>query len=713
MNSPSKTHPESNRIKDLEERARQIVSEMTLHQKVSQMLHESPEIPELDIPQYNWWNECLHGVARAGRATIFPQAIGLAATFDPDFVLQVAQVISDEGRAKFHAARAAGNRVQYRGLTFWTPNVNIFRDPRWGRGQETYGEDPWLTTQMGLAFVKGLQEEKDGVMKAAACAKHYAVHSGPEGERHTFDAVVSSHDLWDTYLPAFQALVTQGQVEAVMGAYNRVNGEAACGSKTLLVDILRNQWGFKGHVVSDCWAIRDFHEHHKITKTPEESAALAISMGCDLNCGCTFESAAQAVEQGLVEEKCIDESVVRLLTTRMKLGILDDDQPNPWEYLSLEIVNSPAHRELARDAAVKSLVLLKNNGVLPLNNSKIKKIYVTGPNAFNPEALVGNYYGVTSRVVTALEGISARIPEGITIDYRRGALLDREKENPVDWAIFEAASVDVTLAFMGLDSSLEGEEGDAIASVHKGDRPTLGLPAGQLDFLQRIKQAGSTLVVVLFGGSALAVSQIHQIADAVIMAWYPGEEGGTALAQVLFGDVSPSGALPVTWYKDEKDLPAFDDYTMEGRTYRYFRGTPLYPFGFGLTYTSWEFAKGSVEQTSNGWRISAKVTNTGSYQASLPVQLYATAPNDSTTKLTVSIPESSLRGLSRVALKPGESRIVSFDITVDDLSLVNEQGHRVPMAGDWTLVIGACSPGSRGVELGAPKPVSCVVNQRL
>ncbi|TVR67849.1 MAG: glycoside hydrolase family 3 protein, partial [Spirochaetaceae bacterium] len=578
-------------------------------------------------------------------------------------------------------------------------NVNIFRDPRWGRGQETYGEDPWLTARMGCAFVRGIQEERQGILKAAACAKHFAVHSGPEAERHSFDARVSELDLRDTYLPAFEALVRHEGVEAVMGSYNRVNGEPACASPTLLGKILREEWGFQGHVVSDCWAIRDFHEHHKITGTPQESVALAIENGCDLNCGCTFGYAAEAVEQGLLSEEAVDQAVLRLLRTRLKLGLLDEPEKNPWADLNLEIVNCPAHRGLACDAAVRSLVLLKNDGVLPLSPS-IQRLYVSGPTAFNPEALLGNYYGLSSAVVTPLEGIAGRAPEGITVDYRKGTLLDREKENPVDWAVFEAETMDVTVLFLGLDGTLEGEEGDAIASPWKGDRRELSLPRGQLEFARRIKASGTPLVVVLTGGSALAVQEIHEIADAVIMAWYPGEEGGTAVARVLFGDESPSGVLPVTFYRSEEDLPPFEDYSMEGRTYRYFQGDPLYPFGFGLSYTTWEF----FDLEISGMEIACTVTNTGNRSGNIPVQLYLIPPVDAEKSVT-RLPQSSLRGLQRLALEPGESGHVCFSLTEEDLQVVNDEGSRVPLPGIWGVEVGACSPGPRGTELGAPVPV--------
>jgi len=690
-----------------EERADDLISRLTLVEKASQLLHESPSIERLGIPAYNWWNECLHGIARAGRATIFPQAIGLAATFDVALIEGVSNAISEEGRAKHHAAVAAGNRGISRGLTFWTPNVNIFRDPRWGRGQETYGEDPWLTSKMGLAFLRGLQQEKDGILKAAGCAKHFAVHSGPEDLRHEFNAVVSEQDLRATYLPAFKALVKQGKVESVMGAYNRLNGEPCCGSTMLLEDILRDEWGFNGHVVSDCWAVRDFHEFHKVTSTPEESAALAISKGCDLNCGCTFEHAVQAVKEGLLSEESIDRSLKRLLTSRFKLGLLNPPESNPWRSITLEVVDSPKHRQLALKAAVESIVLLKNNGILPLKDD-IGFLYIVGPNADNPAALLGNYYGLNPRVVTPLQGLIGRIPEATTVDFRLGALLDREKPNPVDWALFESGKADVTIAFMGLDGSLEGEEGDAVASLHKGDRIDIGLPAGQLDFLQRMKERDAKLVVVFTGGSALAVRQVYELADAVLMAWYPGEEAGNAIADILYGDENPSGRLPVTFYDSLEDLPPYEDYAMEGRTYRYFRKEPLFPFGFGLSYTSFSYSNPSLNGTlvqDGEISVSLSVTNIGDIPGVEAVQLYAVPPT-----APFATPRAELRGLQRINLAAGESRRVIFTITDDDLKLYNDEGSRVRLSGEWTLEIGGCSPGKRGTILGAPESVLISLN---
>ncbi|MFO8042387.1 MAG: glycoside hydrolase family 3 C-terminal domain-containing protein, partial [Alkalispirochaeta sp.] len=589
-------------------------------------------------------------------------------------------------------------------LTFWTPNVNIFRDPRWGRGQETYGEDPYLTSRLGVAFVRGIQEVRQGTLKAAACAKHFAVHSGPEALRHEFDARVTPRDLRETYLPAFETLVREAQVESVMGAYNRTNGEPCCASPTLLQTILREEWGFAGHVVSDCWAIRDIHEHHKTTTTPQESVALAISTGCDLNCGSTYEYALEAVHSGLLPEASIDRALRRLLITRFKLGVLNDvneapEAEDPWAGLAHWTVDSPQHRVVARRAAAASMVLLKNNGVLPLGED-ISRVYVTGPNAFNPEALLGNYYGLTGSVVTPLEGIVNRLPPGVSIDYRRGALLDREKPNPVDWAVYEAANSDVALVFLGLDGTLEGEEGDAIASTEKGDRSDLALPPGQVDYLRRITERGAKVVAVVTGGSALALGEVHELADAVLMAWYPGAEGGHAIADVLFGDVPPEGSLPVTFYEGVSDLPPYEEYAMEGRTYRYFGGTPLYPFGFGLTYTTFQFSQLTVGEESDGTvTASVQVTNTGARTGTTTAQLYVSPPLQEF--LT---PRASLRGVRKVALSPGETQEVRFALPPETWSLYDEGGTRRYPGGEWSIMVGNCSPGDRGIELGAAEP---------
>jgi beta-glucosidase len=495
----------------MDERIESLVSAMTVEEKASQLLYTSKAVPRLGIPEYNWWNECLHGVARAGRATIFPQAVGMASAFDRDIMKRIAVTISDEGRAKYYKAVSEGNRGQYMGLTYWTPNINIFRDPRWGRGQETYGEDPFLTGELGKAFVSGLQGDHPTRLKAAGCAKHYAVHSGPEGLRHEFDAVVSEKDLRETYLPAFKELVTKANVEAVMGAYNRTNGEVCCGSETLLDRILRKEWAFDGHVVSDCWAIRNFHETHKITKTPEESVALALKNGCDVNCGSTYESMLAALEQGLIDESDIDACLRRAVRARIRLGMFDPVEEDPWKDIKEEVIDCQAHRDLARESAAKSMVLLKNkDGVLPLSD-KLNKLLVLGPNAANVEAMIGNYYGSNPRIVTALEGIAGRVSSGTTVDYRPGVMIDHANENPIQWAVFEAASNPVTIAVMGLDQRLEGEEGDSIASPMLGDRFDLELPGEQLDFLKKLREKAQKLVVVVISGSPLSLMRYRSL----------------------------------------------------------------------------------------------------------------------------------------------------------------------------------------------------------
>ncbi|PIE34703.1 glycosyl hydrolase [candidate division KSB3 bacterium] len=688
----------------IEKRVADLISRMTLEEKASQMLHEAKAVERLGIPEYNWWNECLHGVARAGRATVFPQAIGMAASFDVDLLFRVASVISDEARAKYHAAVAVGNRGQYKGLTFWTPNVNIFRDPRWGRGQETYGEDPFLTGELGVAFVKGLQGDHPKYMKTAACAKHFAVHSGPEADRHHFDAVVSQKDLHETYLPAFKALI-DADVEGVMGAYNRTLGEPCCGSQLLLVDILREAWNFKGYVVSDCWAVRDFHEHHNVTSSPEESVALAVNKGCDVNCGCTYEFLVKAVEEGLLDESTVDKSLTRLFTTRFKLGMFDPQDDVPYSKIPLDVVNCESHRTLAREAAVKSMVLLKNeNNLLPIEPGN-KKLLLIGPDSSSISALLGNYYGVSDTLVTVLEGIVGKLDEGISIEYRTGCQLKDQSPDEKNWAFHEAESADIVIAVFGLDPSLEGEEGDAIASDETGDRSDICLPRGQEEFLKQIKACGTPVVLVLAGGSPIAFPE--DIADAILFMWYPGEEGGNAVADVLFGDVSPSGKLPLTFPKSIEQLLPYDDYSMAGRTYRYATEEPLFPFGFGLSYA--KFSYDSIQSSSaniakgESLTVTVKVSNTGNREAEEVVQLYL-----SDIEASVTVPFYSLKGFQRIALKPGGSQTVTFDVTPEMMQLIGNDGQAVIEPGEFKVIVGGSSPGARSEDLGAPTPVEAV-----
>jgi len=693
----------------IDERVADLISRMTLEEKVAQMVYDAPAIERLGVPAYNWWNECLHGVARAGRATVFPQAIGLAATFDDEMAGRVSTAISDEARAMYHASAALDRRFRYGGLTFWTPNINIFRDPRWGRGQETYGEDPYLTSAMATAFVKGLQGDDPRYLKVAACAKHFAVHSGPEADRHVFNAQASPKDMYETYLPAFKALV-DAKVEAVMCAYNRTNDEPCCGSKTLLGKILREQWGFQGHIVSDCWAQVDLYEGHKVVATAAEGAALAINSGVSLDCGNTFPHLIEAVKKGLVTEETINQSLAILLRTRFKLGMFDPPGSNPYEKIPTSVIHSPEHKQLAREAAVKSIVLLKNaNNVLPLKKD-MARLYVTGPCATSVEVLLGNYYGVSDEVVTILEGIAGKLAPGSFVGYKQGFLLDRENVCPIDWTTGDAKQADAMVVVMGLSGLLEGEEGESIASPSKGDRVDIGLPANQVKFLQRLRQGNKKpIIVVLTGGSPLAMPEVHELADAILYVWYPGEQGGAAVADVIFGDACPSGRLPVTFPKSTDQLPPYADYSMVGRTYRYVTAEPLYPFGFGLSYTQFEYAnlKLDAARVRKGDSIRATVTvkNTGPCSAEEVVQLYVTD-----VEASVRVPISALKGFKRIALRPGQSRTVTFTIAPEMMSLINENGESVLEPGDFRVLVGGCSPGNRGPALGAAKPAQAVFN---
>ncbi|MCL2721264.1 MAG: glycoside hydrolase family 3 C-terminal domain-containing protein [Treponema sp.] len=689
-----------------ESKIKELISQMTLEEKVSQLLYKSPAIERLGIPEYNWWNECLHGVARAGVATVFPQAIALAATFDDSLVKEVAVAISDEARAKYNEAVKQGNRGQYWGLTFWTPNINIFRDPRWGRGQETYGEDPYLTSRIGVALVQGLQGDDPENLKTAACAKHYAVHSGPEKDRHTFNAIVTKKDLWETYLPAFRALVESG-VETVMGAYNRTLDEPCCASNFLLKEILRGKWNFKGHVVSDCWAIKDFHEYHKVTKSSEESAAMALNAGCDLNCGCTYPFLTVAHKQGLVTEDTINTSLERLLRTRFKLGMFDPPNKSKYGKLNRKIINCEKHRKLVLKAAQKSIVLLKNdNNILPLDSSP-KKIAVTGPGAANSHTLFGNYFGVSSRFITILEGLGEKVQDkfGICLDYVQGCLM--YSENSKSLVHYGEANVaDVVIIVMGLDGAMEGEEGDAIASDSNGDRDTIELPPWQLKYLQKVREAGKKIILVLTGGSAIAYPE--DLVDAVIFAWYPGESGGKAVADIIFGDVVPSGKLPVTFYASTAQLPAYEDYSMKGRTYRYMTEKPLYPFGFGLSYTTFRFDSITLccPSISAGGKVKVSVTvsNVGKFDADEVVQLYIT--KDTRTE---DEPLSSLRGFKRVFIKAGKSAKVEFELSASAFESVDADGNSKLVAGSYTVIAANAAPVKAAMEKGAASPVTAKI----
>lgn len=690
-------------------RVNDLIKQLSLEEKAQQMLDQSPAIARLGIPAYSWWNEALHGVGRSAPATVFPQAIGLGATFDDDLALREATAISDEARAVYNAAIAKNHYVKYGGLTFWTPNINIFRDPRWGRGQETYGEDPTLTSRLGVAFVRGLQGDDPRYLKVAACAKHYAVHSGPERLRHEFNAEASPQDLRETYLPAFRALVQDAKVEAVMCAYNSTNGEPCCGNEFLLGQVLRKEWGFRGHVVSDCGALDDLYEGHQVVKTKTEAAALALSRGVDLNCGDTYTRLPEAVRQGLLKESQVDSALAILLRTRFRLGLFDGANATPYDKLGPEVVNSPAHRALAREVALKSVVMLKNNGVLPLRPD-LGKYFVTGPNATSVEALLGNYYGVNGQMSTILEGLVNAVQPGSQMEYKQGALLDRPNINPIDWTTGEAKTTDAIIVVLGITGVLEGEEGEAIASAHAGDRLDYNLPQNQIDFLKKLRQGSKTpIVAVVTGGSPLNLAEVHELADAVLLAWYPGEEGGNAVADLVFGKASPSGKLPVTFPQSLAQLPAYESYGMAGRTYRYLAAEPMYPFGYGLSYgkfaySNLKFAKAKIGKQESA-EVTATVTNSGPVAADEVVQLYLTHP----PRAGAQTPLFALKNFRRVTLQPGGSTRVKFTLTPAQLALIGKDGNAYAPSGPVAVFVGGSLPSARSLTLGAAKPASAVL----
>jgi beta-glucosidase len=836
----AQTMPYKDTSLPIERRVDDLVSRMTLEEKVSQMMNTAPAIPRLGIPEYDWWNEGLHGVAFSGVATVFPQAIGLGATFDQQLVGRVADVISTEARAKYNEAQRQGNRARFFGLTFWSPNINIFRDPRWGRGQETYGEDPYLTGRLGVAFVKGMQGDDPKYLKVVSTPKHYAVHSGPEPERHRFDAKASERDMRETFLPAFRATVTEGRAASVMCAYNRINGEPACANTHLLNDILLGEWNFGGYVVSDCGAIEDIYLRHHFVKTAEEASAVAVKKGTHLECGDSYRALVAAVKQGLVSEAEIDQAVKRLFMARFRLGMFDPTEMVPYAKIPFSENDSPEHRRLALDAARESIVLLRNEkNTLPLTKD-IKSIAVIGPNADNVQVLLGNYNGQPSRATTPLAGIQqhvsrqtkvlhamgtsltavsvepvpasalrtpdgghglkaefftnknlegapvlTRVDESVNFDwgmsgpapslpadnfsarwtgrivptvsgtYRLGAIADdgarifldgkliaedwtdhapttitgevtlkagqsydlkleyyegrigavaklvwqrpaAQSGTPYAEALDVAKQADAVVLVLGLSSQLEGEE----MTVHEpgflgGDRTDIGLPARQQKLLEAVVATGKPVVLVLLNGSALAVNWAQEHVPAIVEAWYPGEEGGAAIADVLFGDYNPGGRLPVTFYKSLAQLPPFENYSMEGRTYRYFKGEPLYPFGFGLSYTKFMYNNLKLSSTNvqagEGLRVSAEVQNVGDREGDEVVQAYL-----SHSGASVPVPIRSLAGISRISLKPGEKRIVTFSVTPEQLSVIDDGGRRVVEPGEFSVTIGGKQPGFKG-----------------
>lgn len=691
------------------EKAKELVSKMTLQEKAEQLTYKAPAIKHLNIPRYNWWNEGLHGVARAGTATVFPQAIGLAAMFDDKLLNKIAQIIATEGRAKYNESSKKDDRDIYKGLTYWSPNVNIFRDPRWGRGHETYGEDPYLTSRLGVAFVKGLQGNEK-YLKIAACAKHFAVHSGPEGLRHEFNAVVSKKDLYETYLPAFEACVKEADVEAVMGAYNRTNDEPCCGSELLLKDILRGKWQFKGHVVSDCWAIADFHLYHGVTSTATESAALAIKNGCDLNCGNVYLQMLLAYKEGLVTEEDITRAAERLMATRIRLGMFDEECE--YNKIPYELNDCKAHNEVSLMASRKSIVMLRNNGLLPLDKSKLKSIGVIGPNADSELMLKGNYFGTASRYITVLEGIHDAVGEDVRVFYSEGCHLYKDSisnlalpniNDRLAEAITVAEHSDVVVMCLGLDSSIEGEQGDAGNSDGAGDKLSLNLPGKQQELLEKVIATGKPVIVVLGSGSALTLQGQEENCAAILQAWYPGSKGGKAVADLIFGECSPSGKLPVTFYKTTEELPEFIDYSMKGRTYRYMKGESLYPFGFGLTYSNVELSDLYVSDINKDFEkveVSIKISNVGNFDIEEVLQCYI---KDLESKYAVD--NYSLSAFKRVGLNKGESKVVKMTIDRKSFEAVNDEGERIFDSKKFKLFIGISQPDSKSVELTGTKPL--------
>lgn len=688
-------YPFQNTNLSIDERVNDLVSKLTLEEKVAQMLNNTPAIERLNIPAYNWWNECLHGIGRTDyKVTVFPQAIGMSAAWNKELMKEVASAISDEGRAIYNDATSKGNREIYYGLTYWTPNINIFRDPRWGRGQETYGEDPFLTGVLGKSFVAGLQGDDTKYLKAAACAKHYAVHSGPENTRHTFNTFVTDYDLWDTYLPAFRNLVVDAKVAGVMCAYNAYNGEPCCGNNFLMQEILREKWNFTGYVTSDCGAIDDFYQHHKTHPDAKYAAADAVYNGTDIDCGNeAYKALVDAVKAGIITEKQIDISLKRLFTIRFRLGMFDPAENVKYSQISTSVLESQKHKDLALKITRESIVLLKNeNNTLPLSK-KLKKVAVVGPNANNEVSVLGNYNGFPTEIVTPYEAIKQKL-KGAEVIYEKGidfVTPSANSQEEVSALVKRLKDVDVVIFVGGISPELEGEEMPVkIEGFTGGDRTSIKLPKIQTDFMKALVAEKIPTVFVMMTGSAIATEWESQNIPAIVNAWYGGQDAGTAITDVLFGDYNPSGKLPVTFYAKDSDLPAFNSYEMKNRTYRYFNGEVLYPFGYGLSYTKFEYSPiqvPSVVNTGSSAKVSVNVKNIGKIDGEEVVQLYISYPDTKGQK-----PLYALKGFNRVSLKAGESKTVEFNLSPRELGLVDDAGILKVSAGKRKIFIGGSSP---------------------
>jgi beta-glucosidase len=683
LNAQNTVTPFRNPALPIETRVSDLLKQLSLEEKISLLGYESKEVARLGIPAYNWWNEGLHGVARAGNATVFPQAIGMSASFNEALFNECASAISTEARAKYNLAISHDRRLQYMGLTFWSPNINIFRDPRWGRGQETYGEDPFLTATMGTAFVKGIQGKDSLHLKASACAKHFAVHSGPESERHGFNAIVSEKDLRETYLYAFKKLV-DAKVESVMCAYNRVNNEPCCTGTTLLHSILHDEWKFKGHVVTDCGALDDVFERHKVFGSSVEVAAAAIKAGVDLDCSNLLQKdVMKAIQQHLLSEKEIDNALATTLRTEFKLGFFDDKNASPFANYGEDSVANDYHITLSRKMAEESMVLLKNEkNILPLDKNKYSAYMVVGPNAASLDALLGNYHGVSNHTVNFVEGIVNVVGSGARVEYDMGC---DYKDTSHFGGIWAAGNADVTIAVIGLTPIYEGEEGDAFLAEGGGDRKTISLPASHIAYMKALRKGTKKPVIaVITAGSAVDISSIYDYADAIIFAWYPGEQGGNALANIIFGNISPSGHLPITFYQSLEDLPSYNSYAMKGRTYRYFRGKVQYPFGFGMSYAEFTYdwkTKPTISKDSISFSV--KIKNKGNFNSDEVAQVYINYPG------LEDMPLKELKSFKRLSLNMNEEKSVEFSIPISELKKWDASKHEWKLyAGDYKIVVG-------------------------